>query len=280
MTESELYENMIICIKGGGDLVCASATRNVRVRFGAEGPWHPFYYTTGILAGSSYIINGSTRFFVYRTDINSDGAFHVLNDNNTTYTPYSLGFGYANCRSTADTQAKVASLSGYKLISGGLIAVRFQYGFNAGDTININNTGAKQIYYKSNPITNRIINAEDTVILSYSGTSYVLVSKDIGNISDYVKKTDALKCTSLSITLAATNWSNGTQTITNTTLTDDCTCIINTSASSTEAQTAAITAAKLSISSNATNTLTFTASGTVPTIDIPISLIIFNKGVE
>ena len=97
--------------------------------------------------------------------------------NNTTYSNVSLGHGYATCSTAAATAAKVVSLSSYKLVTGGIVAVRFSYDVPANATLNINSTGAKAIYYRNAKITAGVIKAGDTATFVYS-TYYRLISVD------------------------------------------------------------------------------------------------------
>lgn len=58
-----------------------------------------------------------------------------------------LGIGYSTCATAGGTAAKVAALTNYSLVVGGIIVVKFT---NANTiinpTLNVNNTGAKAIY--------------------------------------------------------------------------------------------------------------------------------------
>lgn len=99
-------------------------------------------------------------------------------DNNTTYTPASLGFGYGTCATAADTTAKVVTLSNYVLMTGGYVTVKFTYAVPASATMNINSKGGKPIYYKGSAISANIIQAGDTATFVYNGSQYVLLSID------------------------------------------------------------------------------------------------------
>lgn len=108
-------------------------------------------------------------------------------DTNTTYSNASLGQGYGTCATAAATAAKVVTLSGYTLIVGGYVGVKFTYSVPANATMNINSKGAKAIYYKGAAITSGVINAGDTAIFLYNGSQYHLIAID----------TDRAKITSL-----------------------------------------------------------------------------------
>ena len=96
---------------------------------------------------------------------------------NTTYTNLSLGQGYGTCSTAEATLAKTVSLSDYSLTKGGIVSIRFTYDVPANATLNINNTGAKAIYYNNVAIKNGVISAGDTVTFIYD-TYYRLISID------------------------------------------------------------------------------------------------------
>ena len=81
-------------------------------------------------------------------------------NNNTTYSNASLGTGYAVQTNTASAVACTADFSNgtYTLATNGVVAVRFLYDVPANATLNINEKGAKSIYYQNAAIPNGIIN--------------------------------------------------------------------------------------------------------------------------
>ena len=93
-----------------------------------------------------------------------------------THTNESMGFGYGTCDTAASTTAKTVSMSGYKLIKNGMVSIEFDYDVPANATLNINNTGAKSIYYKKAAITDNIIKAGDIATFISDGTNYRLIS--------------------------------------------------------------------------------------------------------
>ena len=122
------------------------------------------------------------------TGIKMDAKGHVTGvvskglwspDNNTTYTNPKLGKGYAS--STAGTSpAFTAAISNYTLDggNGGFIAVKFSADVPANATLNVNSTGAKNIYWKNVAITAGVIQSGDTALLMYDGTRYQLLGID------------------------------------------------------------------------------------------------------
>ena len=101
-------------------------------------------------------------------------------DNNTTYTPQKLGFGYGTCGTAAATAAKAVTLSGYEIVTNGIVAVKFTYAVPASATLNINSKGAKNIYYRGAAITSGVIGAGDIATFIYDGTQYQLLSVGSG----------------------------------------------------------------------------------------------------
>jgi hypothetical protein len=138
-----------------------------------------WYHQSEITATSS-----SSRSFGLQNRYNFylfDGSYWVWVsygiDNDSTYTPQSLGFGYASCTTAAATAAKTASLTDFVLKNGGLVVVYFQYDVPAQSTLNINNTGAKEIHYKDSRIAAGVIKAGDKCLFIYNG-NYMLIAID------------------------------------------------------------------------------------------------------
>ena len=73
------------------------------------------------------------------------------------------GNGIGTC-STSSGTALTVSLTGYELVTNGFVAVTFSNDVPANATLNVNNKGAKPIYYKGSAITADTIKADDTVM--------------------------------------------------------------------------------------------------------------------
>ena len=139
----------------------------------------PIWYNTAEYTGNSkdvcgyanrvttYMYNGSHWVWI------SNGT-----DNNTSYTPMSLGFGYGTCNTAEATTAKVATLASYGLIKNGIVSIKFSYAVPASSTLNINSKGAKSIYFRNTAITANVIKAGDTATFIYDGSYYQLLSVD------------------------------------------------------------------------------------------------------
>ena len=101
-------------------------------------------------------------------------------DDNSTYSPAVLGQGYGTCTTAATDATKIVALSGYKMVTGGIVSVKFSYDVceNAKLYINTSNTSnaAKDIYYKDYKITSGIIKGGDTATFIYTGSVYLLLT--------------------------------------------------------------------------------------------------------
>lgn len=100
---------------------------------------------------------------------------------NTTYSNASLGQGYGTCATAEATAAKVVTLSGYALVTGGIVGVKFTYGLCASATMNINSKGAKSIFIDGAAVTattaKRVL-AGDIAYFIYDGTQYQFLGTD------------------------------------------------------------------------------------------------------
>ena len=103
-----------------------------------------------------------------------------LNDD-TTYSNATLGQGYGTCATAEATAAKAVTLSGYTIVTGGIVAVKFTYGLCASATMNINSKGAKSIFIDGAAVTattaKRVL-AGDIAYFIYDGTQYQFLGTD------------------------------------------------------------------------------------------------------
>lgn len=82
--------------------------------------------------------------------------------------------GYGNCNSSGITAAKTVAIANYTPTNGGSIKVVMAYKNTAeGVTLNINNTGAKQLYYDGAAVSaSNTWEDLETVEIYYDGTRY------------------------------------------------------------------------------------------------------------
>ena len=83
---------------------------------------------------------------------------------------------FGSCSTAASTAAKTVTCTGFSLITGAEITVKFTVTNTAANpTLNVNNTGAKPIYYRGAAISAGYLAQNRTYRFSYDGTSYNLV---------------------------------------------------------------------------------------------------------
>lgn len=83
---------------------------------------------------------------------------------------------YGKCSTDATTATKVVACTGFTLTTGATILVRFGYTNTAANpTLNVNNTGAKAIYYRGSAISAGHLAANRTYEFVYNGMQYELV---------------------------------------------------------------------------------------------------------
>ena len=133
-------------------------------------------YTHPSTSGNKHIPSGGSSGQILRWK--SDGTAEWGADNNTTYSPATLGQGYGTCGTAEATTAKVVTLSNYALVTGGVIAIKFTYAVPANATLNVNSKGIKAIYHKGVAITADVIKAGDIATFIYNGSQYHLLGVD------------------------------------------------------------------------------------------------------
>lgn len=83
---------------------------------------------------------------------------------------------YGTCSTAAATTAKTVACSGFVLLTGAEIAVKFTVTNTASSpTLNVNSTGAKAIYYRGTAISASALAANRTYTFRYNGAQYDLV---------------------------------------------------------------------------------------------------------
>lgn len=205
-----LKKNAIIFVKFSNSNSATSCTLNVNGT-GAKSIW----YNNAVYTGNSVMVCGyanRTHMYIY------DGTYWVWvssgSDSNTTYSNASLGQGYGTCTTAEATVAKVATLSSYALVIGGIVSVKFTYAVPASATLNINSKGAKAIYRRGSAITAGIIKAGDTATFIYNGSQYHLISIDRDDNTDTKNTTGATNATGKMYLVGAKTQATAVQTYT------------------------------------------------------------------
>ena len=92
---------------------------------------------------------------------------------------------YGTCDTAAATAAKVVACTGFALKTGGVIRVKFTVTNTASNpTLNVNNTGAKAVYYRGAAISAGYLAAKRVYEFVYDGTNYELIG-DVDTNSTY-----------------------------------------------------------------------------------------------
>jgi hypothetical protein len=93
---------------------------------------------------------------------------------------------YGSCSTASATAAKTVACTGFALITGSEITVKFTTTNTAtSPTLNVNSTGAKAIYYHGSAILPYYLSAKRTYTFRYDGTNYDLVGDLNDNAIDY-----------------------------------------------------------------------------------------------
>lgn len=97
---------------------------------------------------------------------------------------------WAQCTTDANVAAKTATIQGGTffddlLVIGARVTISFLYGSNVGNpTLNINNTGAYNIYYSGSQITELILPEEYTVDFVFDGYHWVIINYNYSSAID------------------------------------------------------------------------------------------------
>ena len=116
-----------------------------------------------ILDSSNSSLSGNT------VKINGQSATFCKNDDSRlTY--------YGVCSTAAGTAAKTVSATGFTLVTGAKVVVKFTYTNTAASpTLNVNNTGAKAIYYRGAVISAARLIANRILEFVYDGSHYEVI---------------------------------------------------------------------------------------------------------
>lgn len=187
----KLRKGVTVCVKFvNSNTYNATNDNKISLNVNGTGAYN-IYYNNAYPNGSSTTVFGfSNRYTTYVFDGGSWVWLSQSHDNDTTYSPQSLGSGYGTCSTASSTSEKAVSLSGYNLVNGGYVSVRFTNAVTRNSTMNINSRGAKPIYYNNSAIGNNIILAGCTALFIYDGTRYHLLSTDYASTSqtNYIQR--------------------------------------------------------------------------------------------
>ena len=90
------------------------------------------------------------------------------------------GYGYGVCDTAAATAEKVVAANGFHLHDGSFLCVKFtQTNTAASPTLNVNGSGAKNIYFQGAVIESGWLVANVPYFFRYNGTQFEVVATDI-----------------------------------------------------------------------------------------------------
>ncbi|MBR4646197.1 MAG: fibrobacter succinogenes major paralogous domain-containing protein, partial [Bacteroidales bacterium] len=108
----------------------------------------------------------------------TEGPAEILNK------PVNADFGQGVVRNKVNNPSGATNIavnfSTYQLVNGGVVSLVFARAVPAGATLNINNKGAKPIYYHESPLPDGLIKANDRCLFMYNGPGerYYLIAID------------------------------------------------------------------------------------------------------
>lgn len=150
----------------------------------------PIYYTKKVLPSNAYWMAGDIIDFIYdgtnwniitETSPRADKLTTARYIDGITFNGASNIHHYGTCSTAAGTAAKTASVNGgsnFSLVTGAKIYIKFSAANTvANPTLNINSTGAKNIYYQGAALTvAQSWEAGETVPFIYDGTNWNIIS--------------------------------------------------------------------------------------------------------
>ena len=158
---SNAEKNIIVGIQKNGTDVVPDGNRKVNIAVPTK--------TSEITNDSGFITSGAT----------------VAKANQLTNTRKIDGVGFngtadithfATCSTAAATQAKTASITGFNLVTGARVTIKFTVTNTAANpTLNVNSTGAKAIKYRGAPINAGYLAANRVYEFVYDGTDYLFM---------------------------------------------------------------------------------------------------------
>ena len=159
---SNAERNIIVGVqKNGADLTVDSSTRKVNVTVPTK--------TSEITNDSGYLTSSGT--ISKANQLTNTRKIDGMNFNGTADIHH-----YAECSTAAATAAKVVTLSGFNLVTGARVTVKFTVTNTAASpTLNVNSTGAKAIKYRNGNISAGYLAANRVYEFVYDGADYELI---------------------------------------------------------------------------------------------------------
>lgn len=121
--------------------------------------------------GTSYNVLGKLNMTL------TDVVTHTPSGQTVNLPELAPGLFEGTCSTAAATVAKEVTITNYELMVRSMLSIKFTNGISvANATLNVNNSGAKAIYYKGAALAADFIQAGDIVNLTYNGTQFDIFS--------------------------------------------------------------------------------------------------------
>ncbi len=171
----------------GSSSAGGAATSANKLNTDAGSATNPVYFANGVPVKTTYTLGKSVPSNAVFTDTTYDvattSADGLMSSTDKTKLNYT-NIAYGTCSTAAATAAKVVTVSGntnWALTAGSMVSVYFSNTNTAENpTLNVNGTGAKNIYYGSSQITTSSLGYAGTASrlmnFIYDGTQYRFVS--------------------------------------------------------------------------------------------------------
>lgn len=168
---SNAERNIIIGIQQNGtDLTVDSATRKVNITVPTK--------VSELTNDSEYLTSSGT--ISKANQLTNTRKIDGVNFNGTADITH-----YAECSTAAATAAKTVTLTGFNLVTGARVSIKFTVTNTAANpTLNVGGTGAKAIMYRGTAITAGYLAANRVYEFIYDGTDWELVG-DINTNTTY-----------------------------------------------------------------------------------------------
>jgi hypothetical protein len=92
--------------------------------------------------------------------------------------PEENGFGYGICITESEELEKIVDLTSFVLTKNAIVSIYFEEAVSAGSTLNINDTGDKDICHRGSGLGDNVILDGDTATFIYDGICYNLIAID------------------------------------------------------------------------------------------------------
>lgn len=158
---SNAEKNIIIGIQKNGADVAPDENRKVNITVPTK--------TSDITNDSGFITSGATT--AKAKQLETTRKIDGVGFNGTADITH-----FATCSTAAATQAKTVSVTGFNLVTGARVTIKFTVTNTAANpTLNVNGTGAKEIKYRGSAISTGYLAANRVYEFVYDGTAYLFM---------------------------------------------------------------------------------------------------------